>query len=99
MIVFFRDLAKKLEMVEPEDADDEREDEEEGVEETCSALWVDQYAPKRYTDLLSDDVSNTRRFLIGGGALSSMKLWGHANFIKLLSRKYCSAIFSGPQSQ
>ena len=72
LIVLIRDLAKKLEMVEPEDADDEREDEEEGVEEKSSALWVDQYAPKRYTDLLSDDVSNTRRFLSGGGALPYM---------------------------
>ena len=44
-------------MVESEDADDESEDvnKEEGK---SSVLWVDQYAPKRYTDLLSDDVSN-----------------------------------------
>ncbi len=67
MIVLIRDLAKKLDMVEAEDdADDERE-EEDGVEEKSSALWVDQYAPKRYTDLLSDDVSSTKRFLVEEG--------------------------------
>ncbi|XP_022092575.1 chromosome transmission fidelity protein 18 homolog isoform X2 [Acanthaster planci] len=75
-----RGLTKKLGMSAGDDADDEMDDEGDDVEEVASkekssALWVDQYAPRRYTDLLSDDGINRN-------LLYWLKLWDYLVFGK-----------------
>ena len=49
-IVLYRDQIE--ERITDGDSDDE-----EHLSKKDPALWVDRYAPKRYTELLSDDVS------------------------------------------
>ncbi|XP_038065359.1 chromosome transmission fidelity protein 18 homolog [Patiria miniata] len=73
-------LSKKLGTSAGDEADDEMEDEDDtgkeaATKEKSSALWVDQYAPRRYTDLLSDDGINRN-------LLFWLKLWDHLVFGK-----------------
>ncbi|XP_060063519.1 chromosome transmission fidelity protein 18 homolog [Ylistrum balloti] len=76
---------KKLDGDEADDeADDEVDDEDENTDiadsDSMGLLWVEKYAPKQYTDLLSEE-------LINRTLLHWLKLWDHVVFNKELSSK------------
>ncbi|XP_033750100.1 chromosome transmission fidelity protein 18 homolog [Pecten maximus] len=65
-------------------ADDEADDEDEIANDVVSdskgLLWVEKYAPRQYTDLLSEE-------LINRTLLHWLKLWDHVVFNKEISTK------------
>ena len=78
-----RELAKEY---EDDDDDDEVEKTEDGDGKTRKGLWVDRYAPRHYTDLLSDDVSNDIIFFSFRVFVADMGSTSHTFFMKITLR-------------